>query len=344
MHTLYGKPFQNLYRANIRCIYFIALTLFALTAPRLHSHLSSDSAEQTPTPWLTGPLLAPTGTVTPYGNFEIEPYAYFTAYTGMYSDDWKTISAPDNFFSFNNQYVIFIGLTSWMDINILPQFFINSYLGKTSTHFGDFTAGFDFQLYPADLDSLIPGVKISLQEVFPTGSFQNFNQATFSPDQTGQGTFGTNINLVFYKVYHLAGRHFMSVTVSGAYQINSSVHVHGYNSYGGGVGTNGKIVGGNIFEAVVSFEFTFDQNWGFAIDNVYIHKDRTVFSGVAGISPNGAPAFVGTRSTEQISFAPAIEYNISENMGLIAGCWFTAFGRNSSKFASGVVEFVYTYY
>lgn len=296
-----------------------------------------------PTPWLTGPLIAPVGQVVPYGEFEIESYTYFTTNTGTYNKDWNSVSAKHNFFSLNQQVVCFFGLTSWMDINIVPQFFYNHTAGQNAVIFGDLQAAFDFQFLDPAATPYFPGIKFIVRETFPTGPFQRLNHNKLLTDQSGAGTFATTFDLVLYKVYHLWDHHFLSTTYSAAYTVNNPVHVHGFNTYGGGFGTQGRVLPGNILQAIVSFEFTLSQNWVFAIDNVYTHTNATHFYGVLGTTAEGVSASVGGPSSEQFSFAPAIEYNFSANLGIAAGCWFTAWGRNSTEFRSGVVNIDYTY-
>jgi len=296
-----------------------------------------------PTAWLTGPLIAPVGAVVPYGNFNIETYVYSTTNTGTYNSNWHAVSAAHDTFSLNPQFSCFFGLTPWMDINIVPQFYYNTTNGAHSWDFGDLAVALDFQLLDPNYTPYFPGIKFTIKEMFPTGPFQNLNPNKYMTDQSGAGTFGTTFNLVLYKVYHLTGEHFLSTTYSAAYTVTTPVNVHGFNTYGGGYGTNGYALPGDTFEAIISFELTLSQNWALALDNVYIHVDRTQFFGTSGTTATGALATVGTPSSEQISFAPAIEYNFSSNLGIIAGCWFTAWGRNSTEFISGVVNFTYTY-
>jgi hypothetical protein len=50
---------------------------------------------------------------------------------------------------------------------------------------------------------------------------------------------------------------------------------------------------------------------------------------------NGGP------SSSQYSLAPAIEYNWSQNIGLIGGVWFTVAGQNISQFNSIVIALNY---
>ena len=296
-----------------------------------------------PIPWLTGPLIAPHGTVVPYGEFNVKSYLYFTTKTGSYNENWHTVSAQENFYSFNAQFQCFFGLTPWCDLNIIPQFLYNTTSNQQSFHPGDLTIGLDFQLMAADLTPYFPGIKFAVREIFPVGNFQYFRPRKLLTDQTGAGTFATQFDLVFYKEFHLRGLHWLSTTFSAQYTVSTPVNVHGFNAYGGGFGANGKALPGNTFQGIVSFEFTLNQNWVLALDNVYTHTEETQFFGSPGITFSGTFADVGKPSSEQLSFAPAIEYNFSSHFGIIAGCWFSALGRNSAEFRSVVVNFEYTY-
>jgi hypothetical protein len=40
----------------------------------------------------------------------------------------------------------------------------------------------------------------------------------------------------------------------------------------------------------------------------------------------------------QVGLAPAIEYNFSDEVGLIAGSWFTILGRNSYQIVSAIAS------
>lgn len=296
-----------------------------------------------PVPWLTGPLIAPMGTAVPYGDFVVKSYIYFATNTGSYNKHWHAVSANENFYALNAQFLCFFGLTPWCDLNIIPQFFYHTTSNENSVNFGDLTVGLDFQLMAADFTPYFPGIKLAVREVFPIGDFQYFSPRKLLTDQTGAGTFATQFDLVFYKVFHLYGLHYLSTTISTQYTVNTPVNVHGFNAYGGGFGANGKALPGNSFQGIVSFEVTLNQNWVLALDNVYTTTNITHFFGIPGITFSGTLADVGTPSSEQLSFAPALEYNFGSHFGMIAGCWFSALGRNSPEFRSGVVNFEYTY-
>lgn len=304
--------------------------------------LTSVYGDNTPPPagpWLTGPLIAPVATVIPKGHAEIEYYLYATTNTGLYNSHWNVHSQP-NLTSINPQIVCIFGLTEWMDIQITPQALYNFSQGKSSVHLGDTPIGFDFQLYPPDdKREWIPGVKVTLREIFPTGKYQKLNPGKKGTDLSGAGSFGTSGGLVFYKVFHLKDHHYLSTQLSLGGTLFAPVHVKGFNNYGGGYYASGKVRPGISSTAIFSFEYTFTQNWVFALDSVYTHTNKNRFSGNPGITSAGDVASVGNPSSEQISFAPAIEYNFSANFGIIAGAWVTACGRNTTQFRSGVVNF-----
>ncbi len=305
--------------------------------------LGNEALPTPPTPWLTGPLIAPSEYAIPLGQIEFESYIYATTNTGIYDKNWKTVSADHNFFSLNPQFFLYIGLTPWMDINIIPQFFYNTTQNQNSVNFGDLIVALDFQLLDPNYTPYFPGIKFTFRETFPTGPYQKLNPTKLLTDLAGAGTYGTNFNLVFYQVYHLTGHHFLSTVYSAAYTLTTPVHIHGLNAYGGGNGARGTVYPGETFQAIFSFELTLTQSIVLALDNVYTHINRTTFSGNPGQTPTGAPLKNTEPSSEQITFAPAIEFNFSENLGIITGCWFTAYGRNTPNFKSYVINLIYTF-
>jgi hypothetical protein len=94
---------------------------------------------------------------------------------------------------------------------------------------------------------------------------------------------------------------------------------------------------GSSYSADFGYEFSFTQRWVFALDVVYNYNQKTTFSGRSGGSPVGGPF------SDELSLAPAIEYNVNENLGFLGGVWFSVWGRNSLDFVSGIVSFTYSF-
>lgn len=294
------------------------------------------------TPWLTGPLIAPEGTALKLGQYEIEPYLTFGTITGEYNKHWKSKS-EHNLYSLDLQLLAIVGLTDFMDIQIIPGILYNFSQGQSDFLFTDFPVTLDFQLADEDVFKWFPAIKLAITETFPTGNYQKLKSHKHETDISGLGSYATSPGLVFYKVYRCSKHRFLSLTASFQYTYFAPVHIKGLSVYGGGPRTRGKVYPGNLSTAIVSFEYTLTRNWVFALDNVYLHADKDRFRGRRGKDSDGQKTIVGRPSSESLSFAPAIEYNFNEKIGLIAGVWFSAAGRNSLVFRDAVVAFECSY-
>lgn len=309
--------------------------------------IASDDPIQLPsesnyTPWLMGPLIAPTGEVVTKGHFTFQPYLYFNVNTGIYNSHWKRVSTP-NFYNVTLQLETQVGLTEFMDFQIVPAVLYNHTEGESATRFGDFPLIFDFQLLSVDKYKWFPGIKLGITETFPTGKYQKLNPKKLDTDASGLGSFSTGVDLVFYKVYHIHKHHFLSMTASVQYTYFAPVHVKGLSVYEGTPDTHGKVYPGNTTTAIVSFEYTLTQNWVLSLDNIYTHENKDRFKGSPGFIAPFIPGVVGRPSSEQLSFAPAIEYNFSEHYGFMAGSLFSAAGRNALDFYSAILSFMVAY-
>lgn len=295
-----------------------------------------------PGPWFTGPLIAPIGVVVPLGNLEVDTYFFYTKFIGVHDSEWNFHGAP----AFNTaapQIFLTAGLTSWMDIQVVPQFVHNWTENQSHSGFGDLPVALDFQLYPSDADDYVPGIKISLVETFPTGKYDHLDPNKFETDLIGAGTYATTFNLVLYKVYPLPKNLFMSMTLSAAYTVGTTFNVNGYNINGGNFDTNGKITPGDGFLGIFSFELALAQRFNFAMDTVWTTTASSRFFGNAGLDEDDELLDITSPSTSQLSFAPALEFAYSENLGFIAGYWFSTLGRNDDAFRSAVCNLYYYY-
>jgi hypothetical protein len=115
--------------------------------------------------------------------------------------------------------------------------------------------------------------------------------------------------------------------------------VRDFNHYGGGYHTRGRIhqQGGGLADLGIECEFR--RHWAWAFDLIGTWIGTSHFNGRVGVDSTGAPAVVGAPHSIQYSMAPAIEYLISENNGIIAGALFTFSGRNAEQFTGAALAF-----
>lgn len=299
------------------------------------------SKEDLHPPWLTGPLLAPSAAVVPAGICNVEPYIFATAYTAQYDSDWHAIENPTLWLN-NFQVPVQIGLTEWMDFQFTPSLFWNYSQHQAKWVLGDMLIGFDIQLYAASDMNWFPGVKLVLKENIPLGKYRNLDPKKNGTDAGGIGSWMTGVGLAFGHLYHLYRVHFLNCRFFMFYNFPAPVRLKGFNVYGGGYGTDARMFPPQNFEVDLGLELTLSQNWALALDVVGYWAVKRHFTGNAGTLGFGIPASLSNGSQAQFSLAPAIEYNMTADLGAIAGVWFTVAGRNSPVFTSGI--FAVNYY
>ena len=289
-----------------------------------------------PHPWFTGSLLAPTGHTFPKGKLGFEPYVFYTEDIGHYDARWKKVSTVRNDV-FNPLIIVFYGLTKRSDLQINIPYFLNSQHGVSSHGFGDLTLIVGYQAISDVPHTWIPDLKLTIAESFPTGRFDNLEPAKGGTDITGSGSFQTGLAATFQKLWFLPHGRFLRARWNFTYTIPVREHLNGLNAYGGARNTNGTIILGNHFSSDLAFEYTLTQHWVPAIDFLYVDSGSNTFNGVVGTTPVGLPAMISVGSFSTFSMAPAMEYNFSAKIGVIAGVWFTVNGRNAPDFVSGVM-------
>ncbi len=292
-------------------------------------------------PWFTGSLLSGAGRTQAPRTTNWEPYLFVTNNNGTYSHRWKPRKKSQSF-TLSPSLSVTHGLTNHLDVQAVIPLAWNKKQGQSSFRFEDITLILGIQALEDDPDTWRPDLRITLQEGVPTGHYQKFNPAKKGTDHTGSGSFETGVGLNFQKLFVISGRHYLRPRLNLTWIVPAPVHVKGFNAYGGGYGTSGKVYPGQIFNPILSFEYTFTQKWVAAIDIQYVYGFKDRFSGNRGKNKDGTKASMGNSTLVQFSLAPALEYNFSEALGIIAGVWFTVYGKDSSDFVSGVIAINYS--
>lgn len=281
-------------------------------------------------PWLTGPLLTPSGHVVPKGHWNIEPYLYVNVLTGVYDKHWNTISLPDNFYQYQSSTPFQYGFAKDWDFQFAAQWSYQHTKGAAQWVLNDVPILFDYQLLMDSDETRWPAIRLALKFNLPVGKYQKLNPSKLGTDIGGSGNVNPTIAVVFSRLFHFSGTHFLSSRLYFGYAPPMRVHVRGLNAYGGGHGTSGAAYPGSSYTTLLGLEYTMAQRWALALDVQYYHQNRVRFAGKTKLP-------VGRPSQEQLSVAPALEYNWSPYVGIIGGVWFTVAGRNTAEFMNGVI-------
>lgn len=286
-------------------------------------------------PVLVGPLLSPSAQTLPAGHIDFATYLFAFHTTGFYDNHWHLKRLPTTFETINFLFLVQVGLNSFMDFLILPQFLYQSYRDADSFGFGDLYWQLGIQLIREEDSRGIPGLRFFFGQILPTGVYDRLSVSKYKTDAFGEGSLDVLLGLVTSYIWTFknadARSKYLAARMAVGYQISSRVSVHGLNFYGGDLATSGVVQPGDLIQVLIGTEYTLTRYWALALDIDYEMQFPTRFEGCTRV-PVGIDRF-----SCQFSLAPAIEYNYSNNIGVIAGVWFTVFGRNTDAFVSGVL-------
>lgn len=302
-----------------------------------------DVARKMFNPWYAGPLLTPSAHILTPGLVNIQPYLFYTNNYAKF-DEHGHSHKISNIHTINPTVPVLIGMLPWVDLSFNVQGIWNQGKKQYTGFWGDTSVALGFGLLSEG--PYRPALLFGVKETFPTGRYQKLNPKKGGTDATGGGSYNTTLSFNISKVLWWVALHPMNFRVSLNYSLPALVTVRGFNAYGGGTGTHGRVHPGNTFQGDFGYEYSFTQKWVAALDIVYVYSQKTTFSGKRGFTAPGAsgvPATVGGPFNDQLSLAPALEYNPNANLSFIVGTWFSVWGRNSFNFASAVFSVEYTF-
>jgi hypothetical protein len=309
----------------------IPLSLFC--RQRTFEHLE-ETHEPPFIPWFTGSLLPPAAVNASPGHPVFAPFIATTLTYGEYEDNWN-LKGTDNTWAINPFFEYLFGVNNHIGVDIYASFISNFKKGQTSTHLQDTIVLLGFQVAKDTPKTWIPDIRFTIQETFPTGKYQKLNPSKLGIDSTGQGSFQTGFNLITQKLFPLE-KNFLLLKWTLGYLFPAPVHVKGYNAYGGGKGTSGKVFPGQTLSLYFSGEYSLNQRWVLAFDTFFTYKGKSTFSGNPGHMPDHTPNPIGTNPMVQMTVSPQVEYNLSNHSGFLVALWGTVFGRNCPAFFTAV--------
>lgn len=310
------------------------LAAFLILVAQAHAGESSANRQSRDDAWWTGPLLAASaGSLAP-GHFLIEPYVFDAMPRGYYDNDGQRHSGP-HANNFGSQSYVLYGLTDRVGIGLIPRFGFNDpSVGRSSSKVGvgDLTLQAQYGLSRFTEGSWIPSTSFVFQETLPVGKYDRLGDRP--ADGLGAGVYSTTLGLYSQYFFWTPNGRILRTRLDISYSISGSASVRDVSVYGTGEGFSGRARPGNsaIFNA--AWEYSLTRNWVLALDVVYEHDSNTHVSGLdfkiagAGLPPAAMELNSGPGHTW--SLAPAIEYNFTSRIGVIAGAKLTVAGRNAA--------------
>ena len=273
-----------------------------------------DEAKKMFNPWYTGPLLTPSASVLPAPHVVIQPYLFYINTYAHFDKHGKSHDTP-NFQVVKPQLApLQVGITQWMDSTLS---FSGVYNQQKRPLFHGLGRYIDKRRIPTTrTNALSPRDQARHRREFPHRGItkvRDHERANIS--STGAGSYETTFSLNISKVVWWLTLHPMNFRTSLQYAVNSNVHVKGFNTYGGGLGTNGSVKGGNTFTFDLGYEYSITQRCGSQPSMIIVQhtRQRIRSQGIqlhllAGHSTTSSalPPLSSTTLTTTPGFSPAL--------------------------------------
>ena len=289
--------------------------------------------------WWTGPLLAPSAATLPHGHWLFEPYLY-DAMTYGHFDRSGTLRSTSAAHTFGSQTYIEYGLVDRFTLGLIPRFGLHeSGAGQGASGFavGDITLQGAYGLTQFRQGSWMPATSLVVGETFPTGKYDELSGQT--DGALGSGAYSTTVSFYSQTYFWMPNGRILRTRVDLSYQVSQWASVRGESVYGSSAGFDGRARPGPSFVGDLAFEYSLTRSWVLATDVAWEHDGSTRVEGsYAATNTSTTPAYSvrESGSGELLYVAPAIEYNWSARMGVIAGARLAAWGRNVTATATPV--------
>lgn len=335
--------------------FFILSLLLLIHAPRIDASMAYE-------PWYTGPLIADTAKVVAPWKRDFWFKTFTTRNHGVFNSSWGFDDTS------KNENILYkpslkYGLFDRVEAKTVLPYQTKKNQGAIHSGIGDVGVALDYQwLRPTDHNHA-PYILLSLQETLPTGSYDHLNPNLSGTDAMGMGSFQTVIGLdlehesqlnVLTHVFET------NLRINVSYTVPSPVNIIGLSTYGGTLETRGRIKPGTSLVFDVSTELSLTQHWVAVMEGYFQYQNASVFNGFIeqGASPNARRAFhakgfthflptqnnlvpgtIGNGTVDELTLAPAIEYDFAEHIGIIGGVWFIVAGKNTPSFLTASLSF-----
>lgn len=276
----------------------------------------------------TGSLLSPSGAVTQAGLLAIEPYFQSTISRGAYLSDGSVKNNKHRTDSADSFLLIKYGITNKLTLQLTPQvnYYWNGKTTSSSIHFSDLPVDLQYRWIDQIDSRYQPSLSTFLGVSFPTGDYDQLGR---SLDANGSGQYTLRFGLqsqAAYEVFHRALR-FRWWGV--ARKPLASRNVKGISNFGTSDGYEGNVRSGLFGNYGFSAEYGLTKEWVLAFDFQY---DWAKGTRIKGSYPNSPFMRNVTGASHDIQLAPAVEYNFTPNVGVIAGASVTVDGHNTNDF------------
>jgi len=243
-----------------------------------------------------------------------------------------------------SQTLLFYGLTDALAVGVMPNVAREQPASGRSTSglaLGDITLHAQYRLTSRTPGSWVPQSAIALEEVLPTGRYQNLGD--HAAEGVGAGAYTTTIAYYAQQYFWLPNGRILRGRVNVTGSLSPRVPLQGVSVYGTPEGFRGHARPGAVVFLDNAWEYSATRRWVLAMDLGYRHAEATRVDGA--VDAEGARArFRRTQGpSDAVIVAPAVEYSWTQNLGVIGGVRVIRSARNATNSVTPVVAFNVTF-
>ena len=303
----------TLWRRSLQAASLVVMMVSLVGAQTTSSAPSSIQRQSLSDAWWTGPLLANSANTLPRGHFLVEPYIY-------------DVIGP-HVHAFGSRAYLEYGLADRFTVGLIPIVGYNKVsngANSSGIQFGDISVLAQYRLTQFHEHNWVPTTAIQVQQAFPTGKYDCLG--TRPSDGLGAGSYLTTVALNSQTYFWLPNGRIlrMRLDVSGSFPGNADVK--DISVYGTTEGFRGYVEPGMSLFIDAAWEYSMTRNWVLALDAIYQNNRNTTVIGIQ----DAKNVRLDSGSSWSYGFAPALEYNLSPNVGVIFGVRVVAPGHNAS--------------
>ncbi|WP_205839604.1 hypothetical protein [Neokomagataea tanensis] len=242
---------------------------------------------------------------------------------GAYSQQGRRSSTPivNHVRSFNPFYY---GLTRNVMVGVKATFGYNSGRALAPTQgvkVGDVAFKVQYRLWHPPKESSLPTVSLDFQETIPIERADHLSGAS---NPIGAGVFGEQLSVFAQSYFWLPNGRMDRLRLNYSYVLPTGRHIEGRSVYGTLPEFEGTVSVGQSSQFILANEYSLTKKWVFATDFVVAQSSSVR---VRGKNRTGSTAALSAYS---LMIAPALEYNMRADMGVIAGAGVTFQGKNTA--------------
>lgn len=283
----------------------------------------------------TGPLLTSNAVTLPAGTWLVEPYLMYYQSNAYYDEQGNRHAQTPSTRQWQTSIPIYYGVTDRLQVQLglggahaMSGGAHTDGIGATDT-----SLGVQYMLLAPGADKKDPAVSLAYSHRFPTGAYDRLDQNPLNA--IGNGANVDTFSALLQQYVWLPNGRPMRFRATVSYSLPPSlVDVRGASAYGTPQDFRGNVRLGSSLGISTAVEYSINPQWVLAMDLAYNRDAASQLSGMIG-QDDAATLFARRDASRDVySFAPAVEYNFNDRIGIVGGVQFSFAGRNNGAFVT----------